>query len=127
MPIVLKPALWPALALAAGGSAAWGASDPSFAAAVAPAMDRMMEAMHVPSTGDADRDFVRMMIPHHQGAIDMAVAQLRFGKNERVKRIAQEIIISQQQEIAAMRMAVGEPVPPSAPAPTQPAHAHGRH
>ena len=71
------------------------------------AMKTMMNAMHVKSTGNVDLDFVTMMVPHHQGAIDMAMAVLRHGRNERVKRIAQEIIITQQQEIAAMRLAVG--------------------
>jgi hypothetical protein len=66
-----------------------------------------------------DRDFVAMMVPHHQGAIDMALALLRHGRNERLKRLAQEIIVTQQQEIAAMRLAVGEPLPPSAASPTQ--------
>jgi uncharacterized protein (DUF305 family) len=61
-----------------------------------------------------------MMIPHHQGAIDMAVAELRHGRNPRLKRIAQETIVDQQQEIAAMRIAVGDPPPPSEPAPTEP-------
>jgi hypothetical protein len=60
-----------------------------------------------------------MMIPHHQGAIDMALAELRYGNNEQLRRIAQEIIVDQQQEIAAMRFALGQPLPPSAPAPTQ--------
>ena len=45
-----------------------------------------------------------MMIPHHQGAIDMALAVLRYGHNEQMRRIAQEIIVEQQQEIAAMRL-----------------------
>lgn len=84
------------------------------------AMDRMMAAMHNAPSGDVDADFVAMMIPHHQGAIDMAMAQLRYGKNEQLKRIAQEIIVEQQQEIAAMRLATGQPLPPSAPAPTIP-------
>ena len=79
---------------------------------------RMHGAMHVPFTGDADRDFARMMIPHHQGAIDMALAVLRHGRNEQLKRLAQEIIVTQQQEIAAMHLAVGEPLPPSIPSPT---------
>ena len=83
------------------------------------AMDRMMKAMMVSPTGDVDADFVTMMQPHHQGAIDMAVAQLRYGKNEQLKRIAQEIIVDQQQEIAAMRLALGRPLPPSQAAPTQ--------
>jgi hypothetical protein len=50
----------------------------------------------------------------------MAVAILRYGHNEQVRRLAQEIIVDQQQEIAAMRLAVGEPLPPTAAAPTTP-------
>ena len=82
-------------------------------------MSRMMEQMHVEPTGDVDRDFVRMMVPHHQGAIEMAVAQLKYGKDPVLKRIAQEIIIEQRQEIDVMKMAVGDPLPPSNPVPTQ--------
>jgi hypothetical protein len=82
------------------------------------AMAKMMTDMCVKPTGDVDRDFVAMMAPHHRGAIDMAKAVLRFGKNEQVRRLAQEIIVTQQQEIAAMRLAVGDPLPPSAAAPT---------
>ena len=84
------------------------------------AMKKMMEEMALKPTGDVDRDFVGMMVPHHQGAIDMAVAVLRYGHNERVKRLAQEIIVTQQEEIAAMRLAVGESLPPSISSPTQP-------
>ena len=84
------------------------------------AMDRMMGAMQVRPTGDVDRDFAAMMIPHHQGAMDMAVAELRYGTNPQLRRIAQEIIVDQQQEIAAMRLAIGEPPPASEPVPTQP-------
>lgn len=83
------------------------------------AMDRMMAGMAVRSSGDIDRDFAEMMISHHQGAIDMAQAELRHGRNEQLRRIAQEIIVSQQQEIAAMRLALGDSLPQSAPAPTQ--------
>ena len=84
------------------------------------AMTRMMNDMAVKPTGDVDRDFVAMMVPHHQGAIDMAMAVLRHGHNEQLRRLAQEIIVTQQEEISAMRLAVGDPLPPSAPAPTQP-------
>lgn len=83
------------------------------------AMEKMMSAMAVRPTGDIDRDFVEMMAPHHQGALDMAQAYLRYGKNEQLKRISQEIIVEQLQEIAAMRMALGDPIPPSAAVPTQ--------
>ena len=84
------------------------------------AMDKMMAGMDITPSGDADRDFAAMMIPHHQGAIDMAQAELRHGKNEQLRRIAQEIIVEQQQEIAAMRLALGQPLPPSIAAPDQP-------
>ncbi|HEX2687913.1 MAG TPA: DUF305 domain-containing protein [Kofleriaceae bacterium] len=89
------------------------------------AMDTMMAAMHVAPTGDVDRDFAAMMIPHHQGAIDMAKAELRHGRNELLRRIAQEIIIDQQQEIGAMRLALGEGQPAGAsPAPAPAAISH---
>jgi hypothetical protein len=83
------------------------------------AMTKMMDDMSVKPTGDVDRDFVAMMVPHHQGAIDMAQAELRHGHNEQLRRIAQEIVVEQQQEIVAMRVALGQPLPPSAPAPDQ--------
>ena len=83
------------------------------------AMNKMMSAMEAKPSGDIDRDFVAMMAPHHQGAIDMAVLELRYGKNEQLRRIAQEIIVGQMQEIAAMKLAIGEQVPASIPAPTQ--------
>ncbi|MGO8003108.1 DUF305 domain-containing protein [Rhizobium ruizarguesonis] len=83
------------------------------------AMIKMMRDMEVAPSGDVDRDFVAMMTPHHQGAIEMALAVLKYGKNEQLKRIAQEIIVDQQQEIAAMKLALGDPLPPSAAAPTE--------
>jgi hypothetical protein len=71
-----------------------------------------------------------MMTPHHQGAIDMAIIELRYGKNEQLRRIAQEIIVDQMQEIDAMRLAIGDPAAAPAAAPTQadqapPADQHG--
>ena len=83
------------------------------------AQPTMMSDMEIKPSGDIDRDFVAMMSPHHQGAIDMAIAELRYGKNEQLRRIAQEIIVDQMQEIAAMKLAIGEPVTTSSPAPTQ--------
>jgi hypothetical protein len=79
------------------------------------AMTKMMAAMSVTPSGDVDADFVAMMVPHHQGAIDMAQAQLRYGHNEQLRRLAQEIIVTQQEEIAAMRVAISQPPPPSQP------------
>ena len=82
-------------------------------------MTKMMNGMAAKPTGDVDADFVAMMVPHHQGAIDMAVAVLRYGRNAQIRRLAQEIIVTQQEEIAAMRLAVGQPLPASVPSPTQ--------
>ena len=116
------------LALLAGGAAAPAARsnnrnhdmvEEGFRTMMNDAVTRMHADMHVPYTGDADRDFARMMIPHHQGAIDMALVELRYGKDPRLKRLAQEIIVTQQQEIAVMHLALGDPLPPGTPAPTQ--------
>ena len=82
-------------------------------------MSKMITGMDAASSGDIDRDFVMAMTAHHQGAIDMAVTMLRYGHNEQLKRIAQEIIVDQQQEIAAMHQAMGDPLPPSIASPTQ--------
>ena|ERR1700687_2517370 len=84
------------------------------------AMNKMMADMTIKPTGDVDRDFVAMMVPHHQGAIDMAKAELKYGHNEQLRRIAQEIVVTQQQEIPVMRLAVGEKLPASVASPTQP-------
>jgi uncharacterized protein (DUF305 family) len=91
-----------------------GPSDAPFVAQISAAMTKMMGAMMIKPSGNVDEDFVASMIPHHQGAIEMAEAELRYGHNESIRRIAQEIIVTQQQEIAAMRLALREP-PPSAP------------
>ena len=104
------------------------ADESAFLAENEAAMNRMMSAMEVKPAGDIDRDFVAMMAPHHQGAIDMAVLELRYGKNEQLRRLAQEIIVSQTQEIVAMKLAIGEQLTAPGPAPTQagriPAHDH---
>jgi uncharacterized protein (DUF305 family) len=65
--------------------------------------------MEIAASGDVDRDFMRMMIPHHQGAIDMALVQLKYGRDERLKRLAQSIIVEQGQEIAYMRTLLDTP------------------
>jgi hypothetical protein len=83
------------------------------------AMNKMMSDMTIKPSDDVDHDFVAMMVPHHQGAIDMAQAELRHGHNEQLRRIAQEIIVEQQQEIAVMRLALGQPLPPCVASPDQ--------
>jgi Domain of unknown function (DUF305) len=83
------------------------------------AMTKMMIDMGIRPSGDVDTDFVAMMVPHHQGAIDMAQAELRYGRNEPLRRMAQEIIVTQLQEITAMRLSLGQALPPSAPSTDQ--------
>ena len=84
------------------------------------AMNKMMAEMTIRPTGDIDRDFVAMMVPHHQGAVDMAKAELIYGHNEQLRSLAQDIVVTQDQEIRVMRPAVGENSAPSAAAPKQP-------
>src|SRR5262245_29928611 len=60
-------------------------------------MEKMHRAMvSVEASGDGDADFVRLMLPHHQAAIDMAKTQLRYGEDPQMRRLAQEIITDQQ-------------------------------
>jgi Domain of unknown function (DUF305) len=79
------------------------------------AMTKMMIDMGIRPSGDVDTDFVAMMVPHHRGAIEMAQTELRYGRNEPLRRMAQEIIVTQLQEITAMRLSLGQPLPPSVP------------
>jgi uncharacterized protein (DUF305 family) len=81
------------------------------------ATPRLPAALRGVPGGDADAEFVRMMIAHHEGAIAMAQAELRYGHNERLRRMAQEIIVTQQQEIVAMRLAIGQSLQPPADTP----------
>ena len=68
-------------------------------------MDRMHAAMtSVAASGNGDADFVKLMIPHHQAAIDMAKTQLLYGKDPQMRRLAQEIITDQQSEIELMNL-----------------------
>jgi YVTN family beta-propeller protein len=78
-------------------------------------MDRDMRA--APMTGDPDHDFSAMMIPHHQGAVDMAKAILLHGKDPVLRRLAQEIIVTQRQEIEVMRVRLAASQPGTAGAP----------
>ena len=68
-------------------------------------MDRMHAAMaSVKPSGDSDVDFVKLMLPHHQAAIEMAKAQLMYGKDPQMRRLAQQIITDQQSEIQLMQL-----------------------
>lgn len=79
------------------------ASDDLVAKAFEDANLKMHEDMAIDYTGDADIDFVRSMIPHHQGAIDMAKIQLEHGKDPEMRKLAEEVIKAQEAEIADMR------------------------
>lgn len=76
---------------------------------MAQVITRMHETMEVTHSGDPDRDFLRMMIPHHQGAIDMARVVLKHGHDERIRRLAQSIIVEQGQEITYMETLLAAP------------------
>ena len=74
----------------------------------AAAMGAMMRDMQTSGSGDVNHDFVTQMTAHHQGAIDMARAMLRTGSNQKLLRLAHEIIVTQSEEIATMRLAIAE-------------------
>lgn len=81
-----------------------GATSLGFDAEMMGAMTRMNAAMtRAPMTGDPDRDFISMMVPHHAGAIEMATLELEHGHDARLRRLAQEIVVTQQSEIVVMR------------------------
>lgn len=74
-------------------------------------LDKSMERMHlemqkVHYSGNADADFASLMVPHHQGAVQMAEVELQFGSNPRLRRLAQEIILTQESEIDVMRSVI---------------------
>ena len=106
-----------AICAKAFGSAS--AAEAAYLAENVSAMTKMMIDMSIRPSGDVDTDFVAMMTPHHQGAIEMAQAELRYGRNKPLRRIAQEIIVTQLQEITAMRLSLGQPLPRSGPSPNQ--------
>jgi uncharacterized protein (DUF305 family) len=98
---------WTLLILAVSMSAIGQVS--SLADVFMDAMDASMSKMQkgmtsAPMSGNVDHDFAAMMLPHHQGAIDMAKAELSYGKNPVMRRVAQEILVDQQSEIDAMQL-----------------------
>jgi hypothetical protein len=93
------------------------AEEAPFLAENVSAMTKMMIDMGIQPSGDVDTDFAAIMTPHHRGAIEMARAELRHGYNQQLLRLAQEIIVTQQQEIVAMRLALGQPLTPRSSSP----------
>ena len=110
----MRPLLIPSLlaALAIGGAAVAQSPHGSHAKASSKesaatkayraANDKMHKAMSIRFSNDADVDFIKGMIPHHRGAIDMAKVVLQYGKNDQTKKWAQDIIREQQREIGEM-------------------------
>ena len=92
-----QPAM-PGMAMAAPAASATAATK-----AFKAADDKMMKNMDRRMTGDPDRDFVTGMLPHHAGAIDMALVELRYGKDPALRRLAREIIAAQDKEIRQMQ------------------------
>jgi uncharacterized protein (DUF305 family) len=82
-----------------GMNSAGSPADRAFAAS----MQAMMKNMRTKPTGDPDKDFVLMMMPHHQGAIDMAKVELQYGSDPEMKRLATDIVAAQEKEIAQMK------------------------
>ena len=85
-------------------------AEASFMAENRVAMNKMMMDMAVKPSGNVDADFTAMMIPHHQGAVDMAEAELHYGHNRKLRRIARNIVAGQRRQIGAMRAALGQPL-----------------
>ena len=79
-------------------------TDSTFALQIMQAMDRMDSGMMAAKlTDDPDRDFAAMMIPHHQGAIDMAKVELQYGTDAELRQLATDIVAAQEKEIAQMK------------------------
>lgn len=93
-----------------GGHGGHGAQTQESAASTSPstkafeeANDRMHQEMMIEFTGDADRDFIAGMIPHHRGAVEMAAIVIEFGSDPKVRALAEQIIREQEKELALMQ------------------------
>ena len=105
----LRRLLFPLALLLGALSVAATTSDAPVDTALLETMSTMHAAMHAAQlTGKPDMDFARLMIPHHQGAIDMAKVELLFGTDARLRRLAQEIIVTQASEIQVMQRILRE-------------------
>jgi uncharacterized protein (DUF305 family) len=106
VPAMAQPKKAPMAGMPMNGSPAAAPPAPGSApssAAYRAAMEAMMKSMETPYTGNADHDFVTGMLPHHQGAVDMAKIELQYGRDPALKTLARDIIASQTKEQAFMR------------------------
>ncbi len=104
--------LAPSLAMAAEKNHGMMAHQPGANAATTAsmnAMKKMHQDMAKPMSGDADRDFAMMMVPHHEGAIEMAKIELKYGNDPEMRRLAKKIIAAQDIEIQQMKKWQGSP------------------
>ncbi len=102
--LLASPALsQPMPGMSANQGAPGPVSESPATAAYRRASEHMMAGMDAPPTGDPDRDFVAGMLPHHQGAINMAKVELQYGHDPALKKLARDIVAAQTKEIAFMR------------------------
>ena len=117
--VCCRKRLWIVGLIAVLSAVAFAQMEPSatsFMLAMNESKDRMDKGMKsAPMNGDVDHDFATMMMPHHQGAIDMAKAELLYGKDTVMRRLAEEVIVDQQSEIQAMQLWLSKR-PPNSPA-----------
>ncbi len=103
-PAAPAPPMPPAMAAMPGmAPAAPATTDAPSTTALKAAMDKMQSNMAMSYTGDADADFVAGMVPHHQGAVDMAEAELKYGHDPKIRDLAARIVSSQTHEISMMQ------------------------
>jgi uncharacterized protein (DUF305 family) len=101
--VALGPLAWAGDAMPGMSHGAMPGTGADAAGPFDPAMQKMHAAMMQPPTGNVDVDFVRGMIPHHQGAIDMARIELEKGTDPEIRALAEAIIAAQEEEIATMQ------------------------
>ena len=99
LPVLAQPTTMPGMQM--GGAPA--ANEPPSTKAYRDAMAKMDQGMAITWSGNADKDFVAGMIPHHQGAIEMARIELQYGKDPQLQKLARDVIAAQQKEIAFMK------------------------
>jgi uncharacterized protein (DUF305 family) len=99
LPVLAQPTAMPGMQMGATPAA----NEPASNAGYRDAMTKMSQGMAITYSGNADKDFVAGMIAHHQGAIDMARVELKYGKDPQMRKLARNIITAQEKEIAVMK------------------------